>query len=471
MNNHHRKTIANSISICPIFPAQAADQITKMLGEISQANSIIANISITAQNNAIKGGFAAETFHGESFNLDAILKNKDIRAFTDGFANTPLTRNNTLHDIVVMKDGKQVLGAQLKYFKNPDATQKAFRSTKNGVHQYENSDLFLGPSDQIDGIRTSAQKTALKNQQTRPEVSSAAKRVHDNTRAQLDADGVQSTPLSKRGAEQLGSGSRKGKDLHETMQNGYLNKSTLQQSIKAAKTAAVITAVTAGCINSFLYIQQVKNGDITPEYAARLILKDTVIAAGDSALKAGAATSSVSIAARSLPALFAGSAFQRSLSTGAISGTAVCAVDAVQCIVLFATGKMGYEELETRTGKNIFQTSAAVVGASLGASIGALGGPACALVGSLVGGMITSLAMSIALDNNIEKNFQLTLASTEQIISTGITVHDSLQYLHRSQEYYADFHKALYLSERHFSQQVKTLQSQSDRLKSKINNL
>ena len=106
MNNHHRKTIANSISICPIFPAQAADQITKMLGEISQANSIIANISITAQNNAIKGGFAAETFHGESFNLDAILKNKDIRAFTDGFANTPLTRNNTLHDIVVMKDGK-----------------------------------------------------------------------------------------------------------------------------------------------------------------------------------------------------------------------------------------------------------------------------------------------------------------------------------------------------------------------------
>ena len=167
----------------------------------------------------------------------------------------------------------------------------------------------------------------------------------------------------------------------------------------------------------------------------------------------------------------AGSTFQRSLSTGAISGTAVCAVDAVQCIVLFATGKMGYEELETRTGKNIFQTSAAVVGASLGASIGALGGPACALVGSLVGGMITSLAMSIALDNNIEKSFQLTLASTEQIISTGITVYDSLQYLHRSQEYYADFHKALYLSERHFSQQVKTLQSQSDRLKSKINNL
>lgn len=471
MNSNHKKAIINSVSACPIWPTQAADQIGKMLGEIGQADSIISKISMTAQNDAIKGGFAAETFHGESFNLDAILKDKDVRAFTDCFADSPLNRNDTLHDITVMKDGKQLLGAQLKYFKNSESTQKAFRSTKDGVHQYENSDLFLGPSDQIEGIRTSAQKAVLKNQQMRPEVSNAAEKVRDNTSAKLDADGVQSTPLSKRAAERLGSGSKEGKDLHKTMQNDYLNKSTLQQSIKAAGTAAVITAVTAGCINSFQYIQQVKNGEITPEQAARLILKDSVIAAGDSALKAGAATASVSIAARSLPALFAGSAFQRSLSTGAVAGVAVCAVDAVKCIVLFATGKMSRDELETRTGKNAFQTGAAVVGASVGASIGALGGPVGALVGSLVGGLITSLAMSIALDNHMEINFQLTIASTEQIVNTSITVHDTLQYLHRSQEYYLAFHKSLYLSEQHFSQQVKTMQLQSARLKNKINNL
>jgi phage tail tape-measure protein len=66
-------------------------------------------------------------------------------------------------------------------------------------------------------------------------------------------------------------------------------------------------------------------------------------------------------------------------------------------------GKMSRDELETRTGKNIFQTGAAVWGASVGASIGALGGPVGMLIGSLVGGMITSLAMNIALDNHIEK--------------------------------------------------------------------
>ena len=225
------------------------------------------------------------------------------------------------------------------------------------------------------------------------------------------------------------------------MQNGYQNKATLQQSMRAAGSAAVITAVTAGCINSFQYIRQVREGGITAEQAVLCILKDTVIAAGDSALKAGVATASVATAARTLPGLFTGSAFQTSLATGAVAGAAICAVDAVQCIVMFAAGKMTLEELETRTGKNLFQTGAAVVGASVGASIGALGGPVGALIGSLVGGMITSLAMTIALDNHVEKNFRLTLASTEQVVSNGVTVHESLNYLQLSQEYYSEFQK------------------------------
>ncbi|OEZ56894.1 hypothetical protein [Duganella sp. HH105] len=471
MKHDRKKAINQSISACQIWPASAAEQVGRMMGEIKQANRLLTNISMTAQNPAIKGGFAAEVFHAESFNLDAILKDKDVRAFTDAFANTPLERNHPLHDIIVVKDGEQVLGAQLKYFKDADATQKAFRSTKDGVHRYENSDLFLGPSDQIDGIGTSAQRTVLKNQQTRPEVASAAEKVRDKTAGRLEAEGTRSTPLSKPESEQLGTGSKTGKEHHETMQEGYLNQSTLQQSLKAAGSAAVITAVIAGCINAFQYINQAKAGEISAEQAARLILKDTAIAAGDSALKAGVATASVSMAARSLPELFAGSAFTSSLSTGAVAGAAICAVDLVQCVVLFAAGKMSREELETRTGKNVFQTGAAVVGSSVGASIGMLAGPPGALIGGLIGGMITSLAMNIALDNHIEKKFELTLATTKQIVGTGITAHDTLQYLHLSQQYYAEFHQGLHLSEQHFARQVQTMQAQSARLKDKINKL
>ncbi|MBX6152957.1 hypothetical protein ISD38_29775 [Pseudomonas aeruginosa] len=471
MDKERKRAAAQSISLCPIWAVQASEKAGLMLTEIGQANAILNKISSTAQSAAIKGGFAAETWHAESYNLDAILKDKDVRAFTDNFANTPLAKNDMTHDIVVMRGDEQLLGAQLKYFKNADATQKAFRSTKDGVHSYKDSDLFLGPSDQIEGVRLSANRDALRNQQTRPEVSQAAEKVRDNTAGQLDVDGVQSTPLSKREAEHLGSATKTGKDLHESMQTGYLNKATLQQSARAAGSAAIITTVVAGSINTFQYIKQVKDGQITAEQATIQILQNTVIAAGDSALKAGVANASVSIAARSMPGLFTGTLFKRSFANGGVAGAAVCAVDLVQCLVMFSAGKMTLEEMETRTGKNLFQTGAGVVGASVGAAVGAIGGPPGALVGSLIGGLITTLAMNIALDNHIEKEFQLTLASTEQVMGSAMGMTEALEYLHVSQQFYADFHKGLYLSERHFAGQVRTMAAQSKRLKSKIENL
>ncbi len=147
MNNERKRALNNAVSLCPIWPNKASEQIGKMLLEINQSDAIINKIASTAQNSAIKGGFAAETWHAESFNLDAILKDKDIRAFTDNFANSPLAKNHSTHDIVVIKGDEQILGAQLKYFKDGESTQKAFRSTKDGIHQYKDSDAFIGPGN------------------------------------------------------------------------------------------------------------------------------------------------------------------------------------------------------------------------------------------------------------------------------------------------------------------------------------
>ena len=471
MNNERNKAITQSTSLCTIWPMQASEKTGRMVSEINQAISLTIKESLTARSAARKAGFAAETWHTESFNLDAILKDKGVRAFTDQSANSPLSRHHQVHDIVVMKGDQQLLGAQLKYYQDADKTQKAFRSFKDGVQKYKDSDLFVGPSDQIEGVRLSAHKAMLKDSQTRPEVSQAAEKVRDNTAGRLDTDGVQSTPLSKREAEHLGSATNTGKDLHAKMQTGYLNRATIQQSARAAGSAAIITAVIAGSINTFEYIRQVRDGQITAEQATVQILQNTAIAAGDSALKAGVATASVSIVARSMPGLFAGTLFKRSFANGGVAGAAVCAVDVVQCVVMFSAGKMTLEEMETRTGKNLFQTGAGVVGASVGAAVGALGGPPGALVGSLIGGLITTLAMNIALDNHIEKDFQLTLASTEQVVGSAMGMHEALEYLHVSQVFYADFHKGLYLSERHFASQVQTMAAQSIRLKNKINKL
>ena len=471
MDNQRKKALSSSVSLCPIWPTQASAKIGHMLGEINHANAIIDKIAGTAQNSAIKGGFAAETWHAESFNLDAILKDNEVRAFTDNFTNTPLAKNHTTHDIVVMKGDEQLLGAQLKYFKDGDATQKAFRSTKGGIHQYQDSDAFIGPADQIDQIREAAKQDMQRNQHTRPEVATAAEKVRDKTTANLDVEGVQSTALGKKDAEHLGSGTEAGKQSHEKMQRGYLDKATVQQSVRAAGSAAVITTVIAGSINTFQSIKQVRDGDITVEQATFQILQNTAIAAGDSALKAGIATASVSITARNLPTLFAGSAFKRTFANNGIAAAAVCAVDVAQNVVLFAVGKITSEELETRTGHIMLQTGAAVVGSSVGAAVGALGGPVGMLVGGIIGGLITTMAMSIAIDNHIEKSFRLTLTATEHVVSNAMIMHDSLEYLQVSQSFYADFHKGLYLSERHFAGQVKTMAAQSTQLQNLIDNL
>lgn len=471
MENQHLRTISGSVSVCPIWTGQAAEKVGQMLQQIEQSNTLMQRIASTAQNKAIKGGFAAETWHAETFNLDAILKDKDVRAFTDNFKNSPLPRNHTTHDIVVMKGDEQLLGAQLKYFKNADATQKAFRSSKDGVHRYQDSDLFLGPSDQIDAIRQSAQRDALKNQQTRPAVSEAAIKVRDKTAGNLNIDGVQSTPLAKRDAELLGAGADSAKMAHKKIQDGRLNEATLQQSMRAAGSAALVTTVIAGSINTFQHLQHVRDGKITAEQAVHRILQNTVIAAGDAALKAGSATASVALATRAMPGLFAGAGFNSVLARGGVAGAAVCAVDLVQCLVMVGIGRMTLAELETRTGTNILQTSAGVVGSSIGATLGMAGGPPGALIGGLIGGLIASMAMTIAVDNHVEKTFRLTLDGTRQVVDNGLSMQESLSLLHESQLFYAEFHKGLMLSEKHFTGQISTMQAQSRQLREKINNL
>ncbi|WP_313571433.1 hypothetical protein [Pantoea piersonii] len=465
------KSVSHAVSLCPIWPTQASEKIGKMLSEIQQGNALMRVISDKGQDAAIKGGFAAETWHAESFNLDAILKDKNIRAFTDTFKGTPLTRNDAAHDIVVMNRNQKIFGAQLKYYKTPEATQKEFRSLKDGIHKYKDNDIFLGPSDQLEGIKISANNEITTNQLKRPHVADAAKTVRDGAADSLAADGVKSTQLTKREAEQVGQGTAAGKQLHEKMQAGYLDKATVQQTLRAAGSAAIITTVIAGSINTFQYLQQVKDGKLSTEEATRFILQETAIAAGDSALKAGAATATVSMVSRSLPQLFAGSVFKRSFANGGVAGLAVCAVDMVQCLVLYAAGKMTFEELEIRTGKNLFQTGAGVAGASLGAAVGAVGGPVGVLIGSLIGGVISTLAMDIAIDNHIEKSFRLNLDNTLQLISSGKVMSEAVGYLAYAQNYYADFKEGLAASEQHFENQVAVMGQQSRSLRNKINKI
>ena len=472
MVHSYKKNLKVSIDVCPIWSMEAANKVGEMVDQISQANMLIDKVSLSQQHVGVKSGFAAETWHAESFNLDAILKNKSVRAFTDNFkGNHNLKKNDPIHDIVIMDGDQTVLTAQSKYYKSAEKTANALRERNKDTQsfKYEDNDIFLGPSDQLNDIKINAQRD-IDTQQHRPVVAEGAAHVKNKATDKLSIDDVESKALSKKNAEHLGRGDKTGQKMHKEMQEGYLNKATIQQSVNAAKNAAIITAVMAGTINCIDNIQKARNGEIPSEEAVSAIIKNTVIAAGDSALKAGFATASVSTVTRHMPNLFTGTVFQQSLVAGSVGGATICVVDLVQCTVMFALGRMTGKELEERTGKNIFQTGSGVAGSAIGASIGSIGGPPGMIIGSILGGMITSIATTIAIDNGIEKPFKEAIRQTENIVSLNNVVNDSLKHLLTAQDFYVEFQKGIFFSEKHLKVQLYDMKKQSLTINNKLKN-
>ena len=456
MNEENKYSGAEKTAeVCMIWPQSAANQMGKIVEQCRLTDTIMATDARISGGAplATRAGFVAEELHAETFNLDAILKDKDVRAFTDRYSNSPLGTNDPVNDIAIVKDGQQVQGAQLKYYKTGQKTANAFREYgSDGKPHYQETDSMVCPSDQLSDVKDAARKTEIQNQETRPQVSEAAREVQKKVTDRLKEDGAESRPVTKKEAETIAKGGDEGKGAHRRIQNRYKTASTLQQSAKAAAGAAVVTSVIAGTINTVSCLDKVNKGLMSPSDAVKYILKNTAIAASDSALKAAGATAAVSLTARSLPQLFSGTALQANFATGAVGGAAVCAIDLVECLVLVSAGKMTWKQLEERTGKNIFQTGAGVVGASIGGTLGSVAGPIGTMVGAMIGGMITSVAATVAIENHIEKPFREIMENTKSLTDAETMMSNAVAYLGAATVAMDDFKKGLFLSERNFEQ-------------------
>lgn len=453
-----------AVDVCHIWSERAAEEVGRMLDEIGFADTQFQRISGTGQGLAHKAGFAAEVHHAETFNLDAILKDERVRAYTAQHADSPLSSIDSTTDIL-LRDGKTPdTRAQLKYYRTADDTQKALRETRDGIPKYRETEQHVVPSDQVDGVRQSARRTQSENLNKRTHVAEAAGEVEQKATGHLERDGVRSAELSRDDAMSIGSGKEEGEAFRRQTEKPYLDASTAKHSWRAAKSAAMIATIVAGTINTVQCLKLVREGRMSEADATRYILWNTTIAAGDAALKAGAATATVSIAAHVLPQMFAGSAFQTALVSGGMAGLAIAGVDLVECLVLVAAGRMTMAELETRTGKNVLQTSSAVFGSAIGAAIGAPAGPIGVYIGSVVGGLIASLAMTIAIDNLIEAPYRETLATAKALVQSYDVLVESTKLIAMSERAFVIFRVGVVQSEKDFSVQMRGIDAQMDAL-------
>ncbi len=187
-------------------------------------------------------GFVAEEWHAGTFNIDALRKGSDHRAWTlqdNGYGSVDVETNF----------GKEY---SLKY-SNTAKEAENMQATLNfdtKTPKYQGQERLIA-GEQVDEAKAWAQRRSLKDIENRPDVTKS----HIDTEKHLvgkiaDGEGVESRELSIKDSKQIAKEAKEGgvdlekrgytKDpLLEEVRINYVN-----QAMKAGLTAAAITAIT-----------------------------------------------------------------------------------------------------------------------------------------------------------------------------------------------------------------------------------
>lgn len=293
-----------------IFPIQAKQNMAELCEEIIKSDKIFDKILSTNQSPSIKGGFAAEQYFTETFNLEAVKKNKKIRAYTDNYKewykhkfNDNFLTKNDIPDIIISKNGKIISSAQSKFYDSAENTAHKMSILKNGRAKYEDITSLLGPKDQIDNDSSKslvnneniqkisiqehakAKADALSSVEGSEAEEIAYRQTANKVSAKIQHEDISSGSLTLEEDLRLGNG-----DRSKIVKNRLTiqNKSSCIQMGKAAIGAAAISALVSGAVNSLKYIQLAKKGQITFQEATSKVVIETLSSAADSAIKASA---------------------------------------------------------------------------------------------------------------------------------------------------------------------------------------
>lgn len=195
----------------------------------------------TNQSMDVQQGFAAEAHHTGSFNIEAAAKGQNNHRATRDVG----THNDPVADIhVTTPEG--TTKHQVKFYKDGEKTAAALSPEK-----YDDVGKIV-PKDQVNSVKASARKQALRNKETRPNVSKSNQDTADiATDTLTSSDGK----VSNKGLNRKGNGSTEElvKEA-KTKENGpgYKEKGRVRSEFNsmqyrnAAKAGAIGGAVSEG---------------------------------------------------------------------------------------------------------------------------------------------------------------------------------------------------------------------------------
>jgi hypothetical protein len=469
-----------------VFPAQAKDEMARMIEQIVRTDEHLANIVSTGQTDAIRGGFAAEEVHAESFNLDAILKGKSFRAATDRYEEwrgLGFGRNDGATDVVVHQDGVPLHRSQLKYNGTAEQTAAEMRQlSPDGTPKYGANDSLVGPSDQIsptDGspsVGDHLERAKLKNASTRPAVSRAADMAQGRATTRIEHDGAGSQDVTLKEARAIGRGTEAGRERRQAYQDQFQAASTLKHMAHAAKGAAAISAISSGVFNTVACCKLVAEGKMTEGQAVAKIAAEVTASAADSAIKAAGVTGAQSVMVRlggqQAAVQLAKQGVGTLLRSNAVTVGVIVTIDVVRSLVRLAAGKITPAQFEERFGKNLLTTSAGVLGSSVGMGIvGASSLTFAPLAGAIAGGLVAGLAMQFAIEHGIENPYREMLEDTARTRDSMRLVAHVSQRMLEGQAVFEAFLIEDAKLEGEFQQQVARIDEAGDEMTTAIDTL
>lgn len=376
-----------------------ADYVSSVQDALNK--TIIEMKSTTAQrfnaNNTSTRGFVAEDWHAGTFNADVAAKGgKGIFAAVD-------KTNHPVNDININNNG-QTTGFQAKYYNTSEATAKAISHSK-----YDNTGKVV-PSDQVDsgGIRDSAHRQALRNQEIRPDVSNSYAHTAENARATIEEAGFSSKGLtdeqSLKIVKELKKDSFDPKKYGLVTENFIKVEYIMQQALKAGLTAAAISAVVKLAPEICNIIMELINTGVIDQ-ASFVQFGLTAVTAPVEGFINGSVAAGIT-------ATFASGLLGETLkavSPALVATATVILMHAIQNSFFVATGKMSKAEFADACARDIFTATCGFTGALVGQALLPALPVIGFMLGSFVGGVIGSFAYtaskSVCLSFCVESGF------------------------------------------------------------------
>jgi hypothetical protein len=368
-------------------------------------------LNAPTQASKINGGFMAEAWHADTFNVNAAVKNSPHRATRLGV--------NTLNSVDIDTNFGKTYSS--KYMATAEKTAAAQGKLDLTTRQpaYAGQDPLV-PKDQLEDVKKTAHNRSLKNTGSRPEVARSYHEVEKHATDRISDGKVTSDPLTKKESTKLDKDVKKGKlDLDErgvSTQKRIEAEDVLRNAVGAGLMSAAINAALAVAPDIVEELTQYfKNGEVNPKEFQRVGLK--ALSAGSDGFLKGSLSSTFVILCQSGKL---GESLIKA-SPDVIASLVVITLCTIEDGVRLALGNLNAREMGGHLVDNAVVTLSFLGAMKIGGTLGQSIAPELPIVGYLIG---SAIGCGIALTYGMVKKPLIAFCRDSGFTNFGLVEQD-----------------------------------------------